>query len=263
MRDENAITAQPVVRAIGAADLTDALVKGFTDFKAVPTHLVFLCVIYPVVVLVSIRVAAGYDVLPLVFPLLAGYTLIGPLVAVGMYELSRRLELGLDATWLHAFAAFRPSSIRRIATPTIMLMVIYFTWLGAAQAIYAVIFGGAVPESIADFAYQIIATPAGWALIVVGSGVGFLFAVVVFAISVVSFPLLLDRDVSAAVAIRTSIRAVLTNPITMATWALIVAGTLLIGSLPFFVGLAIVLPVIGHATWHLYRKVVGWPSEES
>ncbi len=261
MANEHEITAQPIVRVIGMADLRDALASGLADFKATPTHMVFLCAIYPIVILVSIRVAAGYDVLPLVFPLLAGYTLIGPLVAVGMYELSRRSELGLDVTWLNAFDAFRPSSMRRIAMPTVMLMAIYFAWLGTAWAIHGIIFGSAVPASVADFARQVFTTPSGWALIVVGSGVGFIFAVVVFTISVVSFPLLLDRDIGAVMAIRTSVTAVLTNPIPMAMWALIVAGSLLIGSLPIFVGLAIVLPVLGHSTWHLYRKVVRWPSD--
>ncbi len=268
MANENAITnadtnpVQPIVRVIGTADLRDALAEGLADFKATPTHLIFLCLIYPIVILVSIRIAAGYDVLQLVFPLLAGYTLIGPLVAAGMYELSRRGELGLDVSWLHAFDVFRPPSIRRIATLSIILMAIYFAWLGAAQAIYELTLGNTVPESIAEFVRQVFTTPSGWALIFVGCGVGFLFAAVVFTISVVSFPMLLHHDVGVAMAIQTSVRAVLANPIAMAMWGFIIAGTLLIGSMPFFVGLAIVLPVLGHATWHLYRKVVRWPGEE-
>ncbi len=262
MANDHAITAQPTIRVITMADLGDALAKGLADFKATPTHLLFLCIIYPVVIVVSIRVAAGYDVLPLVFPLLAGYTLIGPLVAVGTYELSRRGELGLEVSWLNAFDVFRTASIRGIGVLTVMLMVIYFAWLVAAQVIYELTFEGAVPVSIAEFARQVLTTPSGWALIIVGCGVGFLFAVVVFTMSVVSFPLLLDRDIGAVMAIQTSIRAVFASPITMAAWGLIVAGTLLIGSLPLFVGLAIVLPVLGHSTWHLYRKVVLWPVEE-
>ena len=262
MAIDHATTALPTIQMIGTADLRDALAKGLADFKATPTHLLYLCVIYPVVMLVSLRIAAGYDVLPLVFPILAGYTLIGPLVAIGTYELSRRGELGLDVSWLHVFDVFRPASIRGIAALTFMLMAIYFAWLVAAQVIYELTFGGAVPESSAEFARQVLTTPSGWALIIVGCGVGFLFAVVVFTLSVVSFPLLLDRDIGAAMAIQTSIRAVVTNPLPMAMWGIIIAGTLLIGSLPLFVALAIVLPVLGHSTWHLYRKVVHWPSEE-
>jgi uncharacterized membrane protein len=117
--------------------------------------------------------------------------------------------------------------------------------------------GGAVPASLDEFARQILTTPAGRQLIIVGNGVGFLFAVVVLVISVVSFPMLVDRNVGAAIAVRTSVRAVLENPVTMAMWGLFVAGTLVIGSLPFFFGLAVVFPVLGHSTWHLYRRVVG------
>jgi uncharacterized membrane protein len=245
-----------IVHKIGMADLRDALAKGIADFSAVPTHLVFLCLIYPVITLIAARTTAGYEVLPLVFPLLAGFTLIGPLVAVGMYELSRRREMGLDISRRHAFDVFRFPSIGAIATLGVVLMGIYVAWLFAARAIYDHYFGSAAPASIAEFARQVSTTPSGWALIVVGCGVGFFFAVVVFTLSVVSFPLLLDRNVGVMTAVITSVRAVIANPTTMAVWAFIVAGALVIGSLPLFVGLAVVLPVLGHSTWHLYRKVV-------
>ncbi len=249
-------SAQPIVRTIGMADLRDALACGLADFKAMPTHLVFLCLIYPFLTLIAARAYAGYDVLPLVFPLLAGYTLIGPLVAIGLYELSRRRERGLDISRRHAFDVLRFPSIRAIATLGVVLMAIYFAWLFAAWAIYALYLSTAVPASIAEFARQVFTTPSGWALIIVGCGVGFLFAAVVLSLSVVSCPMLLDRDVSVKTAVHTSVRAVLANPMTMAVWGFIVAGVLLIGSLPLFIGLAVSLPVLGHATWHLYRKVV-------
>jgi uncharacterized membrane protein len=249
-------SAQPIVRKICTADLRDALAWGFADFKAMPTHLVFLCAIYPIVTLIAARTYAGYDMLPLVFPLFAGYTLIGPLVAIGLYELSRRRELGLDISRWHAFDVLGSPSIGAIATLSVVLMVIYVAWLLAAQAIYEQIFGSAIPASIAEFARQVFTTPSGRALIIIGCGVGFLFAVVVFTLSVVSFPLLLDRDAGVETAVYTSVRAVIANPVTMAIWGLIIAGALLVGSLPLFVGLAVVLPVLGHSSWHVYRKVV-------
>ena len=252
--------AQPIIRTIGTADLKDALAKGLADFNAMPTHLLLICIIYPVVMVIIAGTYAGFEVLPLVFPLLAGFTLIGPLAATGMYELSRRREQGLDISRKHAFDILRLASIRTIATLSAVLMAIYFGWLSAALAIYEQIFGNAMPTTIEEFVRQIFTTPTGLTLILVGCGVGFLFALVVFAFSVVSFPLLLDhRSVGVRVAIQTSIRAVFANPKTMAMWGLIVAGALLLGSLPFFVGLAFVMPVLGHSTWHLYRRVVEWP----
>ena len=150
----------------------------------------------------------------------------------------------------------RAPSLRAIVALGIVLMAIFFTWLGAAQAIYYLIFGNALPVSIAEFARQVFTTSTGWTLIFVGCGVGFVFAAVVLTISAVSFPMLLDQNVGAGTAVWTSVRAVFANPVTMAIWGLVVAGGLAIGSLPFLVGLAIVLPVLGHSTWHLYRKVV-------
>ncbi len=178
------------------------------------------------------------------------------LAALGLYELSRRRELGLDLSWTHVFGVRHSLSIGGILALGMLLVVIFLVWVAAAQGIYVANFGYAPPESIPNFLRQVFTTPEGWTLIVVGNGVGFLFAVLVLMICVVSFPLLLDRQVSAAVAVLTSVRVVLRNPVTMTMWGLIVAGLLLIGSLPLFIGLAVVMPVLGHSTWHLYRKEV-------
>jgi uncharacterized membrane protein len=247
---------RPEIRTIGLHDLNEALVRGLDDFKAKPSHLILLVIIYPLVAFLAFRIAAGYDLLPLVFPLLSGFALVGPLAAIGLYELSRRREAGLDISWEHAFNIVHSPSIVAIVILSCVLGAIYFAWLGAALGIYWLTFGGAAPDSVAGFARAVLTTPAGWALIVVGCGVGFFFALVVLAISAVSFPLLLDRDVSALTAIETSVRAFLANPVTMSVWGIIVAGLLVLGTVPFFVGLAVVMPVLGHATWHLYRRVV-------
>lgn len=242
-----------VVHTIGAADLRDAVAKGYDDFKAMPTFALFLAIIYPIIGLVLFSVVFEANLLPLAFPLVAGFALIGPFAAIGLCELSRLREEGSTG---EAIKLHRAPSLPAILTLGLVLMAIFFTWLATAQAIYHLIFGSAAPASIAEFARQVFTTPAGWTLIFAGCGVGFLFAVVVLTISVVSFPMLLDQRVGASTAVWTSMRAVFANPITMAMWGLIVAGGLAIGSLPFLVGLAIVLPVLGHSTWHLYRKVV-------
>lgn len=248
--------AQPVIRSITPADLLDALSKGLQDFAEMPSHALFLCVIYPVIGVVLASAMLGFAVLPLLFPLAAGFALLGPIAAIGLYELSRRREAGLEASASDALDVVHSPSIGAIVALGALLTVIFLTWMAAANAIYVGYFGYARPDSISGFLSDVLFTRAGWGLIVVGNLVGFLFAALVLVISVVSFPLLLDRDVGAAVAMLTSVRAVLANPVTMALWGLIVAGLLFLGSLPFFIGLAVVLPVLGHATWHLYRKVV-------
>jgi uncharacterized membrane protein len=246
----------PVVRRITPADLLQALRCGLDDFAAMPSHAVFLCIIYPLVGIMLASLTLGYSMLPLLFPLAAGFALLGPIAAIGLYELSRRREAGLDAASTHAFDVLRSRSLGAIVALGILLTVIFLVWLAVAQAIYVAHFGYAAPTSIRQFINDVLFTPAGWGLIIVGTGVGFLFAALVATISVVSFPLLLDREVGAAVALLTSVRAVAANPITMALWGLIVAGLLVIGSLPFFLGLPVVMPVLGHSTWHLYRRVV-------
>ena len=244
------------VRTLNLSDLKDALAKGVDDFSAMPSYAVFLCLIYPIAGLVLGRLAVGYDVLPLLFPLMAGFALIGPLAAIGLYEMSRRREQGLDISWRHILDVRHRPTFGAIVTLGVLLMAIFLIWIAVAQAIYVATFGHLPAASIPDFFRQVLTTPEGWTLIVVGNGVGFLFAVLVLTISVVSFPLLLDRDVGAAGAFLTSVRAVAANPLPMALWGLIVAALLFVGSLPLFLGLPVVLPVLGHATWHLYRKVV-------
>jgi uncharacterized membrane protein len=253
---ENLHSPAPAIRRIAATDLRDVLAKGFADFGAYRTDVIFLCVIYPVVGLVLGRLAFGYGMLPLLFPLASGFALVGPFAAIGLYEMSRQREQGVEITWANAFGVVRSPSFGAIVVMGLLLVVIFMAWLATAEVVYLVTLGPAPPASIASFARDLFTTGAGWVLIVVGVGVGFLFALLVLAISVVSFPLLLDREVGLDTAVWTSIRAVAANPVPMAIWGLIVAGGLVIGSLPFFVGLIVVMPVLGHATWHLYRKVV-------
>ena len=204
--------AQPAIRRIGLADLKDALAKGLDDFNAMPTHAMFLCVIYPLIGLVLARLAFGYSILPLLYPLASGFALVGPLAALGLYELSRRREAGLEGGATQAFDVLRSSSIGAIAALGILLLLIVGVWLAVANAIYVADFGYAPPPSFGPFMREVLTMPAGWNLIIVGNAVGFCFAVVVLTISVVSFPLLIDRDVGAAVALLTSIRAVMKNP---------------------------------------------------
>jgi uncharacterized membrane protein len=246
----------PAVRRIKHADLRDVLVRGLGDFEAYRTDVIFLCLIYPVVGIVLAWLSFGYEMLPLLFPLASGFALVGPVAAVGLYEMSRRREQGIRITWADAFGVIRSPGFGAILVLGLVLVAIFLLWILAASVIYQLTLGPEPPVSIAAFTRDVFTTRVGWVMIVVGVGVGFVFALLVLAISVVSFPLLLDRDVGLETAVRTSIRAVAANPGAMAVWGLIVAGGLAIGSIPAFLGLIIVIPVLGHATWHLYRKVV-------
>jgi uncharacterized membrane protein len=248
--------AAPVIRTIGLPELHRALQRGWEDFKAVPSHAIILCIIYPVLGLMLARAVHGYSVLPLLFPLAAGFALLGPFAALGLYEMSRRRERGEQATAWDALEVVRSPSFGAMLGLGALLLALFVTWVATAQAIYIAAFGYAGATGFSDFAERVLTTSQGWWLIVVGCGVGFLFALIALCISVVSFPLMLDRHAGAGDAMVTSLRAVARNPVPMAVWGLIVAALLVAGSLPAFLGLAVVIPLLGHATWHLYREVI-------
>jgi uncharacterized membrane protein len=246
----------PAIRTISLSDLHQALRQGWEDFKAVPSHAIFLCMIYPVLGLILARAVLGASVLPLLFPLAAGFALIGPFAALPLYELSRRREAGLEASAWDAFEVLRSPSFGAMLGLGTLLLALFVTWVATAQAIYIAVFGYEGASGVRDFITRVLTTPQGWWLIVVGCGVGFLFALIALCVSVISFPFMLDRHAGAGEAMVTSLRVAAKNPLPIAVWGLIVAALLVAGSAPFFLGLAVVIPLLGHATWHLYRKAV-------
>lgn len=246
----------PAVRRVGMRDLGAALSEGLRDFWRKPSHLVFLGLIYPFMGAVLALWSSRINAWPLMFPLISGFALIGPLAALPIYEMSRRREQGLDTDWQNALQVFRSPAMPSIAAVGFMLLLIFTVWLMVAQFLYESLFGPGSPASLAAFANEVFNTPQGQALMLWGNLIGLGFAVLVLSTAVITIPLLLDRDVGAAVAVQTSVRATLANPVIIAVWGLIVAVLLVVGSLPLLVGLAIVTPVLGHATWHLYRRLV-------
>ncbi len=237
-------------------DLRAALRAGVDDLGAARADVMFLAVIYPVIGLLLAGFGLHLSLLPLLFPLIAGFALLGPVAAVGLYEISRRREQGQPANWSHAFGVTAAPSFGAIVVLGLYLLAIFVAWMLVARGIYALTLGPDTPASIASFLTELLTTGAGWALLIFGIGVGCGFALLVLATSVVSFPLLLDRDVGVPNAIITSVRVTMKNPRVICAWGLIVAGGLVLGSIPALIGLVIVMPVLGHATWHLYRRAI-------
>ena len=249
-------TNAPIVRSIRLADLKEALREGWDDFLEMPTHVPFLILIYPIVGLLLASASFDQDMIPLLYPIVSGLALIGPLSGIFLFELSRRRELGMDTSWRHAFDVVHSPSFASIAAICLLLVAIFGIWIVCAQAIYNTNFGIRRITSAYEFARLVLTTPEGFNLIVLGNIVGFVFAIAAATLSVISLPLLLDRNVGYSAAILTSLKVVARNPFVMAVWGLIVVLALLLGALPLFIGLAVVFPVLGHATWHLYRKVI-------
>jgi uncharacterized membrane protein len=255
-RPADEVAAELTIRTIALSDLRRALRLGWQDFQAVPSHAVMLCAIYPVLGLVLARVVMGYSVLPLLFPLAAGFTLLGPFAALGLYELSSRRERGESASAWDALEVLRSPSFGAMLGLGTLLLALFVTWVATAQAIYIAAFGYGGAASASDFVHRVLTTREGWWLIAVGCSTGFLFALLALCLSVVSFPLMLDRHAGAFEAVVTSLRVAARNPIPVAAWGLIVAALLVVGTIPFFLGLAVVIPLLGHATWHLYRAMI-------
>lgn len=246
----------PQVRRIEVHDLRDVLRRGVDDFMACRTDVAFLCLLYPAIGLLVAWFAFDRNLLPLLFPAISGLAIVGPVAAVGLYEMSRRRELGEAPEWSHAFAVVTSPNFGAILALGLMLGALFVVWILRAHGIFSATMGDAAPASYAAFARDVVTTPAGIAMAVIGIGVGALFAALALAVSVVSFPLLLDRDVGVPAAVITSLRVSAANPVPIAAWGLIVATGLVLGSIPVFLGLIVVMPVLGHATWHLYRRTV-------
>ncbi len=247
------------IRRIGMRDLREALRQGWQDFMAKRGDMIFAAIIYVAIVLLAVLFAQNQSILPLIFPLAAGSILLGPAFASGFYELARRREQKLDTRWRHFFDVARGPAAASIVALTSIVFMLFALWVFVAWLIYLATLGSlepSAPASTGAFLQAVFTTASGWQMAIVGNAVGLVFAAMVLAISVVSFPMLIDRPVPLATAVHTSWRVARANPVTVAAWGLIVVGLLVLGSLPAFVGLAVVLPVLGYATWHLYTRAV-------
>lgn len=247
---------EPRARQIAISDLRRAVSRGIEDFAALRTDVIFLAAIYPLLGILLSVVAFHGAMMPLLFPMAAGFALLGPVAAIGLYEMSRQREAGHDVGWGGAVSALRARALGPVLLLGIVLAAIFTLWMFTAHEIYMATLGPDLPVSLGAFLAAVLTTGAGWEMILVGCAVGFVFAAVVLVISIVSFPMLIDRRVGVPVAVITSIRVAQCNPGTVAAWGLLVAAALVVASIPAFLGLVIVMPVLGHATWHLYRAAV-------
>jgi uncharacterized membrane protein len=244
------------LRRIEPADCFAALAEGFDDALEMPTYPAFLGLFYALAGVTLVSLSSFANALQLAFPLAAGFALIGPFVAIGLYEMSRRRELGLEASWRDSFAVLRSPSLRSVLAHGLLLLAIFVAWIGAAQLVYVHVYSADPPASAITFLRDVVTTGRGWLLIVVGGAIGFSFAALTLCLSVISFPLMLDRHVGLVPALGASLRLARENPAAVSLWGAIVAASLVVASIPLFVGLAVAVPTLGHATWRLYRRAV-------
>jgi uncharacterized membrane protein len=250
-------SAEIPVRTITDENLRVALRQGLDDFLTFRGDIVFAGLIYTLIGLAAVVMTTRMPLMPFFFPVVAGVGLLGPVAAVGFYELAKRREAGeSDLHWFNFLDVRKRASVDDMGIVAGLLLGIFALWLIAAGILYALLFGLATPQSIGGFLAMVFTTPRGWALILGGAVVGAAFGWLVLALSVASMPMLVDCNVSAAEAVSASWRAAHANKGEMIRWGLIVIGLLVLGSIPLFVGLAFVLPWLGYATWHLYTRLI-------
>ncbi|MBF9029581.1 DUF2189 domain-containing protein [Rhodobacterales bacterium HKCCE3408] len=252
--EENA--PPPKVQTLTMHDIREALRLGVDDFAAMRSDVIFIVALYPVIGVLMAILAFHANFAPYFFPVAAGFALVGPVAGVGLYEFSRLREAGRDPGWGDAFGVLGSPSIGPIVAMALYLAGIYTAWMLAAFGIYTLTLGPEPPVSLLSLLQETLTTPAGWAMIVIGCAVGFLFALLVLVISAISLPMLVDRPVGLVRAVATSVEVARTNPRVICAWGLVVAAMLVVGAIPLFLGLVVVMPILGHATWHLYRRAV-------
>lgn len=246
-----------LVRKINHEDLSTSLRQGLDDFLTFRGDIIFAGVVYTLIGLAAVVMTTSTPLMPFFLPVVAGVGLLGPLAAVGFYELARRREAGQkDVHWFDFLNVRKRPAADEMGIVAGLLLLIFFVWLLAAGMLYAALFGWATPESIPDFLAMVFTTARGWMLIVAGGVVGAIFGWIVIALSVVSMPMLVDCNVSASEAVSASWRAAHANKGELIRWGIIVSALLVLGSIPLFVGLAFVLPWLGYATWHLYTRLI-------
>jgi uncharacterized membrane protein len=245
----------PVVRRIKAADIAEALGQGQRDFQAMPLYGLLFGGLYAGGGVIILLCLTAFGLVYLAYPLAAGFALIGPFVAIGLYEVSRRREAGQPVSIAGIWSTV--TSRGEIGWMAFVTLFIFVIWMYQVRLLIALLIGlNASFSSLHEFITVVLTTNEGLMFLAIGNAVGAALSLILFSLTVVSFPLLLDRDVDFVTAMITSVRAVTTSPVPMIGWAAIIVVLLIVSALPYFLGLVVTLPVLGHATWHLYRRIV-------
>jgi len=253
---ETLIKRDPVVRAVTVPEIVDSLAKGLRDFQSAPLYGLVLGAVYAVGGNIIVLCAFALGVSYLAYPLAAGFALIGPFIAVGLYEVSRRRENGEPLSWGVVLSTIWAQGRRELGWMAFVTVFIFVVWMYQVRLLIALMLGLKSFTSLQEFLTLVTTTPEGWIFLIIGHVTGAVLSLVLYSLTVVSFPLLLDRDVDCVTAMITSVRAVVASPGPMIGWAVVVVVLMVVACLPAFLGLLVVLPVLGHATWHLYRRIV-------
>lgn len=245
----------PEVKDMPVAMIPQALRAGWRDFRRAPAFGLFFSAVYVAggLVLWWVFTSRGQEIW--LMPFILGFPLVAPFAAVGLYEVSRRLEAGEPLLWPAVLGVVFAQKDRQLPSMAVVVLLLFMFWIFIAHMTFAMFMGFQAMTNVTTDPWGVLSTGNGPAMLAFGTAVGGAFAAVLFAFTVVGLPLLLEREVDFITAIITSVQAVMANPFAMATWAGTIALCLFLGMVPMFLGLFIVLPVLGHASWHVYRNL--------
>ena len=250
------------IRAINVSDVIDSIGDGLQDLKRAPQYGLAFGGFYAVAGWVLLAAIFSFDLDLYAFPIATGFALVAPFVAAGCYEVSRRLQAGKALTWGGVLGAVRSAGGNDLNWMAVVTVFAYIIWLDIAMALY-VIFFGLNPLNLTHLVSAVFTTLPGAAFFVIGGTVGAVLSLVVFSITAISFPILFERQIDFVTAMITSVRSVKANPKAMVVWGIIIGVSMGISILSVFLALIVVLPVLGHTTWHLYRRIIGPPDAKT
>jgi uncharacterized membrane protein len=248
--------SMPEVNALGFEDLKACLCNGFSDFRQAPMFGLFFGGIFAFGGILIVQSFYAWEKGWLIYPMIVGFPLIGPFAAVGLYEVSRRLSNGLPLKWNEVLSVVSLQTSRQIPYMAFVILFIFWIWMYQIRLLIAIILGRMSFSSWDSFINIITTTPEGLAFIILGHIVGACFALLLFSVTVVSIPLILDRDIDFVTGMITSVKTVKKSPFVMICWGAFIGITLIVSSIPLFLGLLITLPVLGHTSWHIYKRAV-------
>jgi uncharacterized membrane protein len=246
----------PDVNTLGFDDLKACLSKGISDFRKAPQFGLFFGGIFAFGGIFIVQSFIVWEKGWMIYPMMVGFPLIGPFAAVGLYDVSRRLEGGQPLIWKEILSVISLQTSRQLPYMAFVMLFIFWIWMYQVRLLLALILGHMSFPSLTAFIEIITTTPQGWAFVGIGHVVGALFALLLFSLTVISIPLILDRDVDFITGMITSVKTVLKSPIVMLTWGVFVTLAVMVSFIPLFLGLLVVLPVLGHTTWHIYKRAV-------
>lgn len=253
--------AEPRVNTVTADDITASLKAGFSDFLARPLMSGFFGFFYALFGIALVWTLVWFGEIWMIIPAVVGFPLIAPFAAAGLYEMSRRLQKNESFGWSEILTVMAEQRNRELGWMAFVTLFIFWVWIYQFRTVLVIVLQNSSFSDFDGFLNTVFFTPEGWTFLAIGTCIGAALAAVLFSVTVIAMPLLLDRETNFVSAMILSVRVVAENPKVMLTWAAIITVTMLISLLPAFLGLIFTLPILGHTTWHLYQRAVPPPEE--